>query len=168
MENAWQFSKVYPRHLDDLGEPSPTYWAWARQGWLALHPVRYPMGKGARPAYCLFDGQKLAYVPARLGLYWPLYRDAVAQTPAFQRLADTVHRALAISDVVLFDFDGFDHQALGMTFGDVLMQDRRPMGHGFVLKAMLELGHHVTPDDVLRAPEPCPPASVASTQGRLF
>jgi hypothetical protein len=32
MENAWQFSKVYPQHVGEDGGPSTEYFEWARKG----------------------------------------------------------------------------------------------------------------------------------------
>jgi hypothetical protein len=85
MENAWQFAKVYAQHADALGEPTQAYWEWANRGW-AGPAVRYPMGKGAKPLYLLWEGKRLAYIEARKQVYWTLYRDAVAHGSAFAKL----------------------------------------------------------------------------------
>lgn len=148
MENAWQFAKVYPEHLDADGNPSDAYWRWARAGWHSDRAVRYPRGKGAKPAYLLWEGRKLDYIAGRLQVYWPLYRDAVARTPAFARLREIVASGRAVA---LFDFDGFDHAAAGVPLSAVLVDTRRPMGHAFVLKAMLLYGSSVKPDQVMAA-----------------
>ena len=86
MENGWQFSKTYPNDLDADGNPSARYWTWAEAGWAARTPIRYPRGKGAKPAYLWWNGEKLDYVSGRLKVYWSMYRDAVASTDAFARL----------------------------------------------------------------------------------
>ena len=143
VENAWQFSKVYAQHADAEGSPSPAYWAWARDGW-AKPAIRYPMGKGAKPLYLLWGGERLGYVEARKAAYWSLYRDAVRSTRGFARL-QALH---ASGPVALFDFDGYDHEAQGLTLHEVLHNTRRPMGHAFVLKAMLLHGCDVAPDDL--------------------
>jgi len=33
MENAWQYSKVYSEHADEVGNPTQKYWDWAKAGW---------------------------------------------------------------------------------------------------------------------------------------
>lgn len=42
--------------------------------------------------------------------------------------------------LVLWDFDGYDHQALGISLAEVIEDPRRKMGHAFVLAMLLE-GH---------------------------
>jgi hypothetical protein len=148
MENAWQYSKVFEHHVGEDGEPSDEYWRWATEGWANPDAVRYPMGKGVRPAYCYWDGRRLTYVAARHQVYWPLYRNAVAGTAAFRKLQELAH---AGKELVLFDFDGYHHEAVNMSLHQAISSPYRPMGHAFILKAMLELGANVTPDDVGRA-----------------
>lgn len=103
MENAWQYAKVYRQHLDENQRPSDAYWRWAEEGWANPRAVRYPMGKGAKPAYSLWEGEQLGYIDARLKLYWPMYQNAVVQTRGFEKLAQL---AASLEEVVLFDFDG--------------------------------------------------------------
>jgi hypothetical protein len=38
---------------------------------------------------------------------------------------------------VLRDFDAYDHRSLGYTWGDVMNDPHRKMGHGFVLAMMI-------------------------------
>jgi hypothetical protein len=45
MENAWQYSKVYLRHVGSDGNPNAEYFRWAGQGWSAWRGERYPMGR---------------------------------------------------------------------------------------------------------------------------
>lgn len=170
MENAWQATKVYHEHLDADGNPGPAYWRWAEPVWAASRPMRYPMGKGVKPAYAWWDGRKLPYVEARLSVYWPLYRDAVAKTQAFAELKKQVAELGPDDEIVLFDFDGFDHEAMGLSLGQVLTQEQRSMGHGFVLKAMLEMGEGVVAEDVLRGDVSgqVPVSTGVVRQGRLF
>lgn len=169
MENSWQFSKCYAQHLSDDGRVLPAYYAWARRGWDSA-AIRYPMGKGAKPEFCLWGEERLGYVDARKKVYWRLYRDAVRQTDAWERLCK-MHNAGAIA---LWDFDGFDHEAQKMPLAEVIEQTRRPMGHAFVLKAMLLYGADVEADDVARLEGLTPTATrasppvVASTQLGLF
>jgi hypothetical protein len=146
MENAWQYAKLYSRHQAENGEPSEKYWSWAQAGWDNPRAVRYPMGKGAKPACCLWEGERLGYIDARLKVYWNLYQSAVAQTRGFERLCQL---AATVDEVVLFDFDGYDHEARGMSLQDVMRNASRPMGHAFVLKAMLEHGAKVSSGEIL-------------------
>ena len=52
----------------------------------------------------------------------------------FLRLRAIAQRA----DVVLIDFDAYDHRVLGYSWGDVMNDPDRKMGHGFVLAMMIE------------------------------
>jgi len=92
------------------------------------------MGRGKKPLYAYWDGRHLDYVPARKTIYMPLYRDAVRPTEAF---AELVRVCRQHELVVLRDFDGYDHRALGMTLEEVLDCRSRIMGHAFVLAMML-------------------------------
>lgn len=134
MENAWQFSKVYPRHVGADGNPTQDYFEWARAGWADPRAVRYPMGKGAKPAFSWWGGEALPYVQARLRVYVPLYGRAVSKTPAFARLLTLCREN---GGVTLWDFDGYDHLKLGLTVKEVLHSERK-CGHAFVLAALLE------------------------------
>jgi hypothetical protein len=133
-ENAWQYAKVYSDHADNQGNPTPDYWTWANAGWANPRAVRYPMGRGARPLYSLWDTTRLSYIDARKWIYGPLYAQLVQTTPSFQ----LVQGLLQGSDpIVLRDYDGYDHDKLGMSLTDVLNNPRKKMGHAFVLKALL-------------------------------
>ncbi|ABM96991.1 hypothetical protein Mpe_B0216 (plasmid) [Methylibium petroleiphilum PM1] len=165
MENAWQFSKVWPDQVGADGNPTEAYWTWAKAGWRNDRPVRYPRGKGAKPAYLWWHGEKLAYVPGRLRAYWPLYRDAVRETAAFARLRELVAGG---QDVALFDFDGYDHDSAGVPLRAVLLDETRPMGHAFVLKALLLFGDGVAPEQVLETADLAPVAAAASPQLSFF
>jgi hypothetical protein len=156
MENAWQFAKVYPEYLDGQGNPAEAYWKWAEQGWQRPDAVRYPKGKGAKPAYLFWDGSHLGYLEARARVYFALYRDAVRQTAAWKELLRLVQSGQAVT---LWDFDGYDHEAMGWSLAQVLQNPHRPMGHAFVLKAMLLYGEDVSADTVLEK-EGCPQANL--------
>ena len=135
MENAWQYAKVYPGHAGPSGNPTEEYWRWAKQGWANPHAVRYPMGRGARPLYSLWNGERLPYIEARQQIYAPLYARAIARTDAFARLRTTVNTGSGT--LYLRDWDGYDHERLGMSFADVFDQPRRKMGHAFVIAMLL-------------------------------
>ena len=135
MENAWQFAKVYPEHVGPDGTPVPDYWTWAQKGWEDDYAHRYPMGKGRKPQFSWWAGQELDYIGARKAIYVPLYARAVASTQAFHMLLDLYRR---VGELTLWDFDGYDHHALGMSYRDVVNEPKRKMGHAFVLGYLLE------------------------------
>ncbi|WP_053764654.1 DUF6939 family protein [Leptospirillum ferriphilum] len=133
MENAWQFSKVYREHLEEDGTISDRYWQWAKKGWESDWAFRYPMGKGRKPEFSLWDGERLGYLEARERIYLPLYARSVVQTEAFRRLVDLAERG----NVALFDFDSYDLSDREKTLGEALMDPSRKFGHGFVLYGLL-------------------------------
>ncbi len=136
VENAWQYCKVYKEHVDANGNPSEEYFQWAESGWNNPAAQRYPMGKGIKPKYSYWDGEALTYVEARKKIYIPIYSKAVATTEAFLRLADVAKS----HEVWLWDFDGYNHEALGIPLSDVVEYSGRKCGHAFVLKMMLTCG----------------------------
>lgn len=131
MENAWQYAKVYPGY-----ESAAAYWPWARAGWDNPRAVRYPMGKGAKPSYSLWAGDEFGYTEARRRIYAPVYAQAVRFGPLNLFLG--LRRQAREGDVVLIDFDAYDHRALGYSWDDVINDPERKMGHGFVLAMMIE------------------------------
>ena len=133
MENAWQYSKVYGRH-DAGGKPGKAYWEWAEAGWASNRPVRYPMGRGAVPAYSWWDGRKLDYVQARKIIYAPSYAKLAQETEAFKKLQKLYEEG----GVWLSDFDVYDYQPMGMSLKDVIECTSRKCGHGFILAMMLK------------------------------
>ena len=143
MENAWQFSKVYKKHLDG-DKITDEYWKWAEDGWDDTWAHRYPMGKGAIPEFSLwYDGdsneERLGYVEARKKIYIPLYRDAVLKTFAFKTLKQKYDAYKKMNkDLYLVDFDAYMHKKLDMSYDDVVNNEKRKMGHAFVLAMMLE------------------------------
>ena len=144
MENAWQYAKLYKNYADENDNPTAEYWKWAERGWANGIAQRYPMGKGSKPLCSLWDGKKLGYNEARRAIYAPLYAAAVAKTDAFSLLK----KACESGSVAIRDFDGYDHDALGMSLDQVMVCESRKMGHVFVLK-MLLLGR----TDLLTVPE---------------
>lgn len=135
VENAWQFTKAYSEHLNEDSFPSPNYFSWSKGGFADSRAHRYPMGKGRIPEYSWWDNKKLSYIEARKQIYIPLYSQAVSQSEAFQKLSD-VHAGS--EDIWLWDFDGYNHRALSMSWDDVIHCETRKMGHAFVLAMMLE------------------------------
>lgn len=43
IENAYQYSKLYPEYANADGEPNHGYFDWANAGWLNKTPIKYPM-----------------------------------------------------------------------------------------------------------------------------
>jgi hypothetical protein len=139
LENAWQFSKVYSKHVDPDGWPTNAYFRWAKKGWDDKWAHRYPMGKGAVPEYSYWNHKRLGYIEARKQIYIPLYENVVLKTQAWNRLKQEFKNQ---SQIWLFDFDGYDNEALGMTLEDVLHCKDKKMGHAFVLARMLNNWSH--------------------------
>ena len=135
VENAWQYSKVYPEHVDERGNPTTAYFEWRNAGYNSKRAERYPMGKGVVPLYSLWNGERLSYVEARKKIYIPLYAEAVQKTDAFAQLKAECE---ALDEVVLLDFDAYDHRALHMTWEQVINSPDKKMGHAFVLAMLIE------------------------------
>lgn len=135
VENAWQYAKVYKQHVDPVtGEPTAEYWEWALAGWANPDPVRFPMGRGAKPEYSYWDGKKYGYVAARKRIYAPLYASLVENSVAFKKLAKIYRQNKRL---YLWDFDGYDHVSMGRTLQQVLDDPNKKMGHAFVLLMLL-------------------------------
>lgn len=134
MENGWQYSKVYKKHVDSLNDPTPEYFEWAKGGWNNNKAVRYPMGKGSIPEYCWWDGHKLGYIDSRKTIYVPLYARLVVNTLAYKTLKGYIDRG---TNVYLMDYDAYRHRNLNMTLSDVLNYPKKKMGHAFVLMMLL-------------------------------
>lgn len=135
VENAWQYSKVYEYYLEEDGSVGERYFKWATDGWNTIRANRYPMGRDAKPLFSFWDGQKLTYTEARAKIYIPLYSEAVKKTPAFAQLKKLYEGG---EDLYLWDFDGYDHRTLGLSFDQVINDPNRKMGHAFVLAMLLE------------------------------
>jgi len=137
VENGWQYAKVYEEFTLN-GEPTDRYLEWATAGWAEPKANRYPVGKGRKPLYSLWDGRKLTYLEARKQIYIPLYCQAVVKTEAFRLLREQYEE---YGSICLRDFDGYDRRDASLT--DVLNNPDRKMGHAFVL-AMLLTRHPIT------------------------
>jgi len=137
MENAWQYTKVYPEHDDD-GQPTEEYFDWASAGWNNSKAVRYPMGKGKKPLYSWWDGKKFTYIEARKHIYVPLYCRAVIKTEGFRILMKKYVECLgSLKTLYLKDYDAYRHEEGGMTLTDVLNSEKKKCGHAFILAMML-------------------------------
>jgi hypothetical protein len=135
VENGWQYSKVYPEYADASGNPTEDYWTWAVYGWNLKKAMRYPAGKGKKPLYSWWDGEKLPYVEARKKIYAPLYANAVEKTDAWKKLKELYEKH---GQIWLWDFDSYDYIKLGMALKDVINCETRKCGHAFILAMMLQ------------------------------
>lgn len=134
MENGWQYSKVYPEYADENKNPTKEYYKWAEKGFKKSYADRYPMGKGKKPLYSIWDGKKYGYIEARKHIYIPLYAKSVVKTEAYKTLKAMYDNG---EDIVLWDFDAYDYEKLGMTLDDVINNPNKKMGHAFVLTMLL-------------------------------
>lgn len=144
MENAWQFAKVYPEYADDNKNPTEMYFKWAKKGWNDSFAHRYPNGKGTIPLYSywktfnkdkqVWEEHKWDYITARKNIYFPLYAKAIVNTSAFQDLKQRLDNG---EKIALWDFDGYDHAAKGMSYEDVINCEKYKCGHAFVLYGLL-------------------------------
>lgn len=137
VENAWQYSKVYPVHWDrEMERPTNEWYSWSAEGFAKKWADRYPMGKGAIPVASWHKGEALTYIKARRNIYIPVYGAAVLQYQ--QHLLDELAERAWWGDITIVDFDAYDHHSLGYTLDDVVKDPTRKMGHGFVLAGMIE------------------------------
>ena len=135
-ENLWQYSKVYSEHVDDDdGWPSADWYIWRARGWMDRKAHRYPMGRGRKPEYSLWDIEKLGYIDARKQIYAKVYAEHVVKTRSYEFLSKLYS---VRGEVVLRDYDAYDHIRLGMSLVDVISNPNRIMGHAFVLAMLLE------------------------------
>lgn len=145
LENAWQFSKVYPEHFNkENNSILDSYFIWAKKGWDDTFAHRYPMGKGKIPLFSfwktfnddlnIWEEQHWKYIEARTNIYIPLYAKLVYKTSAFKKLQTMLkfqHK------VALWDFDGYDFEKRNMTFKDVVFSEKYKCGHAFVIYGLL-------------------------------
>lgn len=147
MENAWQYAKVYPEHACE-NLPLQSYFDWAKEGWRNPKAVRYPLGKGKKPLFSWWNGQKFSYVEARKKIYIPLYVRDVIKTQGFQNLKDLHQDICAFNcnqtrtpekkgTIYLKDYDAYRHEEKGLTLTDVVNNPNKKCGHAFVLMMLL-------------------------------
>lgn len=137
LENAWQYSKVYPKlgHLVDNSEEaalSDAYLDWRAHGSQA-RADRYPAGKGAVPAFSVYGNLRLSYVAARKLIYVPQYARLVMLTDEYSMLAAQCAKGKSL---LLLEFDAHPDQN-SMSFNDIVNNVRLKMGHSYVLRECL-------------------------------
>ncbi len=138
-ENLWQYSKVYyPEHVDKDWNPNHIWYEWRQKGFSDSVAHRYPMGKGRIPRFSMWNGKKLDYIQARKQIYAPEYARNVITTDSYARLRLLYNQCIRDNrDLILLDYDAYDHLSLGMTLDDVINNPKRKMGHAFVLLMLL-------------------------------
>lgn len=139
VENVWQGLKVYRDDLGADGKPGPAWDGWSDSILLDAEPRRFPRGKRHPPvAFHWVRAGALDYVQARLRVYAPLYVSAVRAIPAaVEYLHERRDRARERGvPLVLYDFDGYEREKHD-TLAHVARDTTRPMGHAFVLEALV-------------------------------
>ena len=138
VENAWQYSKVYPEHVDENNEIKKEYFDWANFGWLSKYSNRYPMGKGAKPLFAYWNGERLSYTEAKKKIYIPLYTTAVSKIPELKRLFEMYQQLKSENKILyLVDFDAYNLEPGSFKFNELINEDRS-FGHGYVVNLILE------------------------------
>lgn len=134
LENMWQFSKVYPQHVDEHDNIRDEFYEWRANGFKDTYAHRYPMGKGAKPLFLLWGDERLDYVAARKKVYFPKYEESVKDTEIFKKLQDLYNSGV---NIAIRDFDVYRIDQSQLSINDILNNTDRKAGHGFVLYKML-------------------------------
>lgn len=136
LENLWQFSKVYPSHVDNNGNILDSFYLWREKGFNDSFAHRYPMGKGAIPLFTLWGTERLGYIEARKKVYFQKYAEYIKNTSVYKKLNDLY---LSGANIAIRDFDVYRFDLLGMTINEVINNPDKKAGHGFVLYKMLTI-----------------------------
>jgi hypothetical protein len=136
LENGYQFAKIYSQYSNDKGEPNDNYWKWAKAGWENKKPIKYPLGAWNECLHHWWKGRKLNRLEAQNEIFLPLYKDAVTNTKEFKRLKEIYETSNR--NIVLLDFEGYDHNFLEIPLKDVFAHPDYPVGQGFALIGLLE------------------------------
>ncbi|MCR4660713.1 MAG: hypothetical protein K5765_01775 [Clostridia bacterium] len=163
-ENLWQYGKVYPRiydankkivaGIDAEGNPTPNFWDWRRRFYETKHVKgdRHPaFPASVRHRDCRYtvyfekdeNGvqqlKKLGYVESRKKIYIPEYAKLVVGTNTFKRLKKMVEEGTKLA---LCDFDAWNYYGPNLdqnvTIKDVVNNPAYKVGHGYVLKMLLQ------------------------------
>lgn len=138
LENAWQYSKIFQKFLEDDGSVGEKYFNWAKKGWDKLSADRYPMGRGAKPLFSYWDGERLGYVEARKRIYIPLYAAAVRKTEAFKKLQMLYLTMEPDQILYLRDFDSHNLEPWQCDYWKLWENPNIRVDHGYCLAMMLE------------------------------
>lgn len=179
-EVAWQYSKIYSHQVVDGklqplnfltsdGKPNPRWFAWRDKAWtnpIFHHAhkkfddnkdlVRRAFRKGSKVAGWYWDGRTIDPVTARREIYATVYCKAVRTTDAFKKLSEL----FAQGDVAIYDIDGYDYLALGMSPEETILDLSHSWGHGLLLALMLtgidptQLGKTAPPTSIVKPNAP--------------
>jgi hypothetical protein len=136
LENAYQFSGCYAEYMDYDGNPNNSYYDWAKKGWLTNKAIKYPLGVWSKPIYYWWNHKKLSRFEAQNQIFLPLYKKAIEKTSIYKRLKEIYENSK--QDIILLDFEGYDHRFLDLNWDQVMNNPDVPIGQGFVLAMMLE------------------------------
>jgi len=149
MENLWQYSKVYPQHIEHdnnllAGEIKAEWYAWHMEGARTRKGIRYPFGKGAdTPHFSKWGDLRLSYVSARKQIYVPEYAKLLIVNTKFKKLLRDYNRG---AHIVIRDYDTYDalkvysHNGThNHPFLQALNNPDLKFGHGFVVAMALML-----------------------------
>jgi len=158
-EVAWQYSKIYShkntagkltplKFQNTDGSPNAAWFAWRDAAW--RNPqfdhrhkdfkankglVRRAFPKRSTVAAWYWAGRVITDpVQARREIYATVYAKAVQKTPAFQRLSQVAKAG----DLAIYDIDGYDYVALGLSPDDTIQVLEHSWGHGLLLTLMLQ------------------------------
>ncbi len=121
-EHYWQASKVFPCHVDYMGDIKNEYWQW-RKEWFDKTKVsdktasRRPHSLlGYKDSDCLFslhyngtNWERLSYVEARKKMYICEYAKLVVNSDTYKWLKELYEDGKKIA---LVDFDGFNYYSV--------------------------------------------------------
>lgn len=134
VENAWQYSKVYPWHLDENGNIKEEYYKWREKGYSNPKSDRYPYGKEAKHSFVLFNDLRIkSELEAKEKVFLPLYSNALKKTESYAILLQLAREGM---NFCLLDFDAYDHT--GKTKQEIIDHPTRNFGHGFCIKWLLD------------------------------
>ena len=131
LENVWSYAGVYQEYADDNGNPTEEYFKFLNESYNSKCKT-YPLGKDKKPLYYLWDGQRMNLVEFRKKVIIPTYVEAIKDTPAFERLRTSK------VNVALWDFFSYNHKKLNLTYEQVINNEKKMMGHSFIIAMMID------------------------------
>lgn len=139
VENLWQFSKVYPCHVDRDQNVTEQWFDWREQGATLPQAQRFPLGRGKKPLYSLAmdtkgDWYELDYMQARQWIYIPAFTHSLDQTTVSQLFAEK----LTDHPVAIYDYDSYNLDAHGLTVEEAIQNISRPLSHAVLLKKQID------------------------------
>ena len=89
MQNIWEFSKVYPIHMDN-DKVKPEFWQWQETGLKVTYAIKYPFGMAAYGDHVGFmhDKEFITEAEARRKIYAPIYKKILQKTEDYKKLQE--------------------------------------------------------------------------------